>query len=335
MRRALRLAKQNLGRTSPNPSVGALVVKDGEIIAHGVTSPPGGAHAEIVALSECDANGAVLYSSLEPCSHHGRTGPCTETIISSGISCVVIAANDKNPEVDGKGVDALRSAGIEVITGILEDEAIALYTPYFHYITTKMPFVTLKIAQTIDGKMTWGDGKRKWITGVEADEFSHMLRKENDAILVGVGTVLKDDPRLTCRLSDGPDPVKIVLDSSLQTPPDAKVLAGRAIVFCTEKHDVEKYDVLKKKCDVVILESLDVRSVLDMLGELGITSVLVEGGPTIAGAFLKGFVHRMHVLIGDFAVGEGRGIEVPFSLSGMSVTQLGRDACMTGTIKYE
>lgn len=295
MLRALELADSQLGDVSPNPSVGAVIVKDGKIIAEGVTQKPGSDHAEIVALKKCsDARGATLYVTLEPCSHtNKRTPPCTDTIIKAGIKKVVVGVVDENPSVHGNGIKKLKEAGVDVTAGILEEEARRMHEFFFHWIKTKKPFVTLKCAMTMDGKMTWGDGKGKQVTGKAAQRHAHELRKTHDAVLVGVGTIIKDDPRLTCRLAKGRNPIRVVLDSTLRVPSNARVFDedGKTLVFCTKNPEKKKKELLEKKCEVIVAKEtdgrVDIDDVLRLLGKRDVTSVLVEGGIEVAAAFLS------------------------------------------------
>ncbi|MCD6129075.1 bifunctional diaminohydroxyphosphoribosylaminopyrimidine deaminase/5-amino-6-(5-phosphoribosylamino)uracil reductase RibD, partial [Candidatus Bipolaricaulota bacterium] len=230
MRRALELARLGEGYTRPNPLVGAVVVKDGEVIAEGYHARYGGPHAEMVALSRAGerARGADLYVNLEPCVHWGKTPPCVDRIIAAGIRRVILAARDPNPLVNGKGVDKLRSAGIEVVEGVLREEAEKLNEIFFHWVKTQRPFVALKLAMSLDGKIASRTGKSRWITGEEARKKVHELRRRYAAVLVGVNTVLTDDPQLTVREVEGPQPLRIVLDSRGRIPLSAKVLSGEA-----------------------------------------------------------------------------------------------------------
>jgi diaminohydroxyphosphoribosylaminopyrimidine deaminase / 5-amino-6-(5-phosphoribosylamino)uracil reductase len=246
--------------TSPNPWVGAVLVAEGGACFDGATQPPGGPHAEIVALRGAvdRTNGATLYSTLEPCSHHGRTPPCTDAIIAAGIRRVVVAIEDPDAKVAGRGIAALRAAGIDVTSGVAEADVRQQLAPYLVHRTTGRPFVVLKLAATMDGRIAAADGTSQWITGAEARADAHRLRAESDAIIVGAGTVRADDPSLTVRHVDGADPLRVVLGSA---PVQAKVHP------CLER-------------------SGDLGAVLDELGRLDLLQVLVEGGATVA--------HRFH-----------------------------------------
>jgi diaminohydroxyphosphoribosylaminopyrimidine deaminase/5-amino-6-(5-phosphoribosylamino)uracil reductase len=231
MRMALRLAARAGGRTSPNPMVGAVVVKNGRVIARGWHRKAGEPHAESIALAKAGAaaKGATLYVTLEPCSHTGkRTPPCSPLVIQSRVKRLVVAMIDPNPRVSGGGVRAIEQTGIEVVTGVLKEEAEKLNEAFIKHVTTGIPFVTLKIAQTLDGKIATAAGESQWITGGKAREEGHKLRNGNDAIIVGINTVLKDNPSLTTRIPGGRDPVRVVVDSGLRIPMNAKVITQRS-----------------------------------------------------------------------------------------------------------
>lgn len=344
MRRALDLAYKQLGNVSPNPSVGCVIVKDGEIIAEGVTQPPGGDHAEIVALAKAGekARGATLYVTLEPCCHEEkRTPPCTHAIADAGIARTVIATHDPNPAVSGKGEKVLASTGMAVDVGLLGEEARRCHEFYAKWITQRVPFVTLKIAMTLDGKLSWGDGKRKQITGDEARGRSHLWRAQNDAIMVGVETVLSDDPQLTTRLCEGRHPVRIVIDSRLRMPPSAALLRqpGRTVVFTTQARNAERHAELSTLCDVVIVGDADGRcdlaEVLAVLGELGITSVIVEGGPRLAASLIDSrLVDKARIFLAPFTRPDGiaalGSVKEAFSLADISIEKVGDDILISG-----
>ena len=250
MREALRIARNAEGRTSPNPLVGAVIVRDGKIIAEGWHRQAGTPHAEIHALNMAGslARGATLYVTLEPCSHFGRTPPCAKAIIDAGIKKVVAAMSDPNPKVAGRGFEILRSAGVEVEVGILEAEAHKLNEIFIKWVTHKLPFVTLKFACSLDGKIATSSGESQWISCEASRKFTHHLRDINDAILIGVGTVLADNPSLTTRLVEGKNPIRVIVDSKARTPLDAKVVtdkSARTIVAVTENASPEKISALK------------------------------------------------------------------------------------------
>lgn len=341
MRRALELAREGIGTARPNPCVGAVLVRDGEVIAEGRTQPQGN-HAEKEALAKCaDPRGATLFVTLEPCCHtEKRTPPCTDALIAAGIARVVVGMRDPNPLVDGKGIAALKAQGIDVVEGMLADECREVHAAFAKWIVTRRPFVTLKIACTLDGKVAWEDGARKNISNDQAWRRVHELRREHDAVLVGVGTVLRDDPLLTVRLVQGINPVRVVLDGKLRTPAGAKALNGDAktIIFCEEGASGEV------SADVVRIGvkdgQLDVAEALDVLGELGITSVLVEAGPSVAASFIDGgLVDRFLLIIAPFTMPGGRTwwerCTRRFSFVGVDVERLGEDLLLSGTLKYE
>lgn len=297
MNLAIDLAKSAKGQTSPNPLVGAIVVKNGAIVGMGAHLRAGEPHAEIHALKMAgnQAVGATLYVSLEPCCHHGKTPPCTDAILSSGVRKVVVATSDPHPLVAGSGIEILKDAGLEVVVGIQQQEAIQLNEVFFHYVQTRRPFVTLKTASTLDGKIATRSGHSRWITGVASRKEVHELRSMHDAILVGVGTVLADDPELTARYDGaiaGKQPVRIILDRQLRTPLNARVTqceAARTWIITTTASSQKKTEELSAKgVTVITLEGeLQIDHVLTVLGERGITSLLVEGGAEINAAFLQ------------------------------------------------
>ena len=249
MQRALELALQAEGNTSPNPMVGCVIVDaEGNIVGEGYHHKAGEPHAEVNALAEAKqmAQGATAYVTLEPCAHYGRTGPCCVALARAGIGKVVVACLDPNPKVAGQGLEYLRLQGIEVVTGVCEKEAKRLNERFFTWITKQRPFITLKYAMTLDGKIATATGDSKWITGEEARTFAHRLRKQHDAVLVGIGTVLEDDPELTTRLVRGKNPVRVVLDSSLKISLMAAVLNPLAdtIIFTGLDSDIVKAEAL-------------------------------------------------------------------------------------------
>jgi diaminohydroxyphosphoribosylaminopyrimidine deaminase/5-amino-6-(5-phosphoribosylamino)uracil reductase len=300
MHMALRLAAKAKGRTSPNPMVGAVVVKDGKVISRGYHRKAGEPHAEAIALKKAGrtARGATLYVTLEPCSHtKKRTPPCTPLVIQSGVKRVVVGMVDPNPHVSGGGIKAIETAGIEVVTGVLEAEARKLNEAFIKHVTKKLPFVTLKIAQTLDGKIATSSGESRWITGEKARQAGHRLRDECDAILVGINTVLKDNPSLTTRIPKGRDPVRVVVDSSLRIPFDAKILTqksnARTIVATLQgapKNKIKKIQDAGAQALTVkgAHGRVDLRDLMKKLGKQDIMSVVIEGGAEINAAALKG-----------------------------------------------
>ncbi|UKL00221.1 bifunctional diaminohydroxyphosphoribosylaminopyrimidine deaminase/5-amino-6-(5-phosphoribosylamino)uracil reductase RibD [Brevibacillus brevis] len=294
---ALELARSARGQTSPNPMVGAVIVKEGTIVGMGAHLRAGEPHAEVHALRMAGekAQGATVYVTLEPCSHYGKTPPCAEALIAADVRRVVVATLDPNPLVAGRGIEMLRAAGVEVAVGVREEEAKALNEVFFHYIQTRRPFVTVKTASTLDGKIASVTGHSRWITGAEARAEVHELRRQHDAILVGVGTILADDPLLTARKGEqrfGSQPVRVILDSQLRTPLDARVVQNtdaKTWIFTTDAAPREKHELLAARGVKVITTAgpIRVEKVLDTLGELGITSLLVEGGQEVNGSFLQ------------------------------------------------
>jgi diaminohydroxyphosphoribosylaminopyrimidine deaminase/5-amino-6-(5-phosphoribosylamino)uracil reductase len=293
---ALALAKQNIGCTSPNPSVGCLIVKNNQIIAQAATNFGGRPHAETIALEIAgkNAHGAVAYITLEPCSHQGVTSPCVATLIAAKISKVVIATKDPDPRVNGNGINLLKNAGIEVLLGVAESEAIKLNEGFFKSKLQNLPLVTLKLATSLDGKIALKNKNSKWISCEKSRQYAHQLRAENDAILVGIGTVLADDPALTCRLKDfeHKSPIRIILDSKLSFPLSAKMLDDCPkiplwIITNNFNTDEKSKILMDKGVKIINLESdKNIISTLHHLAQLGITRLLVEGGRTIATSFL-------------------------------------------------
>ncbi len=321
MRRALRLAAKGWGRTSPNPMVGAVLVKEGRAIGEGFHAQAGGPHAEILALSRAgeQAKGATLYINLEPCSHYGRTPPCAPTVIQYGVRRVVVGMEDPNPLVKGKGLEMLRNAGIDVEVGLLESDCRRLNESFIKYITTKQPFVILKIASTLDGKIATGQGESRWITGEKSRRFVHRLRSKVDGILVGIGTILKDDPLLTARLRGGRNPFRIILDSRLRIPERAKVIEQdpeRTILVTTESAPRERMDLFEKKgVRLLLLDTqqgrVNLKSLLIRLGEMELTSLLVEGGSEVNGSFLtQGLVDKIYLFLSPKLLGGHRSLGI-------------------------
>jgi len=307
MRLAIRLAKKARGKTSPNPLVGAVVVKGDEVVGKGFHRQAGKPHAEVVALNDAGekAKGGDLYVNLEPCNHYGRTPPCTRTIIDRGIKRVFVGMNDPNKAVEGGGGGCLRDNQIFVKTGVLKEECEKLNEVYIKYITEGRPFVIIKSAASLDGKIATRVGDTRWITNERSREFSHKLRSEVDGILVGIGTVLADDPRLTTRLSRRKckDPVRVVVDSRLKIPLRARVLSSESkagtIIAATEYADREKMRKLEELgVKVLIVDTkddlVDLEKLMYELGKLGVTSLLIEGGAEInASSFNNGIVDKV------------------------------------------
>jgi len=300
MREALRQARKGLGRTSPNPVVGAVIVREGEIVARGYHHRAGLPHAEVEALRKLEekTQGSTLYVTLEPCNHFGRTPPCTEAILKSGIQRVVVGMKDPNPLVSGSGCGFLEKNGVEVSTGLLESECRRLNEGYLKFVAHRRPFVMVKSALTLDGWTATSTGDSKWITNERSRQFVHGLRNRVDALLVGVGTVLADDPSLTTRLKggQGKDPVRIVVDTNLRTPLDAKVLGHTSdaqTLLVAGAHPRPEIRKKFQKNGVSIITCplkggrIDLGALMDILGERSMTTLLVEGGASIIGSLLR------------------------------------------------
>lgn len=359
MRVALELAKAALGQTSPNPAVGAVVVRDGEVVGLGTHLRAGEPHAEVHALRMAGekARGAVLYVTLEPCSHYGKTPPCTEQIIAAGIRKVVIACTDPNPRVQGTGIARLKQAGLEVVTGVCEAETRHLNRYFFKWVATGRPFVTVKTAATLDGKLAAYTGDSRWVTGEEARRQVHRLRRQHDAVMVGIHTVLHDDPQLTVRWDEGKSrpPLRVVLDSRLRLPLEARLVQDReapTIVYTTAQAPPAKQEALRRcGVEVVVVPvhegHVDGAAVLDDLGRRGVTAVLVEGGGTLNFSLLaRQLVDEVVMFIAPKLIG-GAGAPTPFDGTGfprmgdaiplahVQVEQVGEDLCITGTPMYK
>jgi len=299
LKKTFKLAKKGIPSAYPKPLVGAILVKNGKIIGQGYHKKFGGPHAEVIAIKNCIKNGnnpknSTLYVNLEPCSHHGKTPPCTDLIIRKGIKKVVFAVKDPNPKV--KGLEQLKKAGVEVDYGQFAREATALNKPFFKYQKTGLPYITLKLATSSDFKI-WSS-KIKKITGNEAQKFTHKLRSNSTSILTGINTILKDNPWLTTRLVKGNDPTPIILDSSLKIPKNSHVLINKKTIICTEKKS--------NKENILSFKSLsNLQPVLKKLAKLGHTNILIEGGQRIASSFIKqNLADRIIILISDKKLGK-------------------------------
>lgn len=355
MKLALQNALAMKGQTDPNPLVGSVIVNDNRIVGIGVHMKAGEPHAEIHAIRMAGehAHGATIYVTLEPCSHHGRTGPCAMAIREAGIKRVVIATLDPNPLVSGKGVAILQEAGIEVIVGVCEEESRRMNEVFNKFIVQKTPFVTLKSAITLDGKIASYTSDSRWITSAEAREDVHMLRNQNAAILVGVNTVIKDDPQLTTRLPNGKNPIRVIMDSTLRLPPEAKVVTdGEAPtwVFTSKSYESERRKVLEaagvKVFETRQTDRVDPSEVLQVLGEQLISSLLIEGGSEINGSFFeKKLVDKVITYVAPKLIGgrnaptflAGTGLEKmsdAVELSDVSVQTLGQDFKFVGYPVY-
>ncbi len=355
MRQAIELAKKGTGWVSPNPLVGAVIVKEGSIIGSGYHERYGELHAERNALAHCIESpaGATMYVTLEPCCHTGKQPPCTEAIIEHGIRKVVIGSRDPNPLVAGKGVQILREHGIEVVEDFLREECDVLNPIFFHYIQTKQPYVAMKTAMTLDGKIATYTGASKWVTGEEARLQVQKLRHQYRGIMVGVGTVLADNPSLTCRIDGGRNPMRIICDTHLQTPLDANVTdtsqAPTILATCnTNEADWQPY--LLKKCQILIVEEqrghLDLQDLVEKLGKMKIDSVLLEGGGTLNDAALQAeIVQKYYAYIAPKIFGgkdaktpvEGCGVAMPdeaVRLCNVKMEQIGTDYRLEGDVAY-
>jgi len=356
MARALGLAARGLGLTSPNPTVGAVLVRDGVVVGEGFHERAGAPHAEAVALGQAGpaARGATCYVTLEPCAHHGRTPPCADALVAAGVARVVAAGPDPNPRVDGRGLARLRAAGIDVVVGVGEAEARALNRAFFTFVTAGRPHVTLKSAMTLDGRIAAWDGTSRWITGEAARAEGHRLRFLADAVLVGIGTVLRDDPALTVRLPGAPpkEPYRVVADSRLRMPPDAQVLrAGdpsRTIVAGTAPAPRRRAATLRER-GARVLElpgegrRVDLRALLRALADLDVVAVLAEGGAELgAGLLDAGLVDRVAFFVAPRLLGGrtapgplggvGRSLKDALGVTGLSYRMVGEDLLIEGDV---
>jgi diaminohydroxyphosphoribosylaminopyrimidine deaminase/5-amino-6-(5-phosphoribosylamino)uracil reductase len=356
MKRALRLAEKGRGRTSPNPMVGAVLVKDGEVVGEGYHPRAGEPHAEIIALQRAggQARGATLYLNLEPCTHYGKTPPCVPAVIEAGVRKVVVGMEDPNPLVKGRGIEALRGAGLYVEVGILREECRRLNEAFSKYIVKREPFVILKVATTLDGKIATKTGESQWISGEASRRFVHKLRDQVDGVVVGIGTILRDDPSLTARIKGGRDPYRIVFDSQLRIPENAKVVEtfpSKTIVATTELAPRDKMERLKKKgVQVLIFDSaegrVDLRSCLHKVGEMGMMSLLVEGGAQINGSFLdQGSIDKILLFLSPKLIGDhqasgifgGQGVaylKEAISVRDLKVRRIGDDILLEGYLSH-
>lgn len=347
MKRAIELAKQGAGWTAPNPLVGAVVVKNGRVIGEGYHRKYGELHAERNALAACseDPAGATLYVTLEPCCHYGKTPPCTEIIIEKKIAKVVIGSRDPNPKVAGKGARILREHGIEVVEDYMREACDALNPVFFHYITTKTPYVVLKFAMTLDGKIATRTGASKWITGGAARNHVHQLRGRYAGILAGIGTVLADDPMLNCRIDGAHQPLRIILDSQLRIPMGSRLVRSAKeyplLIVCNEStrdreegtSRIQKLEEAGAKVWTLPEKNghPDLNVLMQRLGEEKIDSVLIEGGGTVNEAALKAhIVHHVYAYIAPKIFGgedaktpvEGSGIRLPQECANLRLAKI-------------
>ena len=352
MRQAVALARRGTGWTAPNPLVGAVVVKDGAVIGRGYHARCGGLHAERAALADCTASprGATMYVTLEPCCHQGRQPPCTDAILAAGIARVVVGSDDPNPLVAGRGLELLRANGVEVETGVLRTECDALNDVFFHYIRTKRPYVVMKYAMTMDGKIATRTGASRWITGEAARRRVHRDRHRYTAIMAGVGTVLADDPMLNCRIKGCKNPVRIICDTRLRTPLTSQIVrtAGEIPTILATCADPSLYGpYLDARCQVWTLPEkdghVDLCSLMEQLGVAEIDSVLLEGGGTLNWAALaSGIVQRVQAYVAPKLFGgdakspvEGQGVALPdqaVALKHTRVIRVGEDILLESEV---
>ncbi|HAP67262.1 MAG TPA: bifunctional diaminohydroxyphosphoribosylaminopyrimidine deaminase/5-amino-6-(5-phosphoribosylamino)uracil reductase RibD [Nitrospinae bacterium] len=364
MKRAIDLALTAKGRTSPNPVVGAVIIKGGKIVGEGCHKKAGTPHAEVNAINSAGKNAkdGIMYVTLEPCCHKGRTPPCTKTIIKSGIKKIVIGMVDPNPIISGKGIEELNGAGIQVSTGLLEKECKRLNEVYIKYITSKKPFVLLKIAMSLDGKIATCKRESKWITSEPSRERVHNLRDEVDAVMVGIGTVLQDNPNLTVSLKRGnvKNPIRIIVDSQLRIPMDSNIIKSasasrkaqksKVIIAATKKADAKKADILREKgINVIEIEEenkrINLPNLMEELGKMEITSIMIEGGSELNSAALEsGIVDKVIFFIAPKIIGGkesvpavgGRGFEKlsdSLNIRDVTVDRCGNDIVVEGYLK--
>lgn len=323
MRRAVELAKLGIGKVNPNPLVGAVIVKEGRIIGEGYHAKYGELHAERHAFSRLteEAEGAEMYVTLEPCCHHGKQPPCTQAIIEHGIKKVFVGSDDPNALVAGKGVQALQEAGVEVVTQVMKEECDALNPVFFHFITTKTPYVLMKYAMTMDGKIACDTGKSQWITGEEARSHVQETRDALMGIMVGIQTIISDNPRLTCRIPGGRNPIRIICDSHLRIPMEAEVVQTAKemkTVVATVSSEQEKISALREAgVKVLITDSadgkVDLQDLMQKLGQEKIDSILLEGGGTLnQSALQSGIVNHIQIYLAPKIFG-GTGKYTPVS----------------------
>ncbi len=359
MKLALELAKKGIGRVHPNPMVGAVIVKDGKILGQGYHKKCGEGHAEVNAFKDAEeknenVEGAEMYVTLEPCSHFGKTPPCADKIIEKKISKVFIGTLDPNPLVAGRGVKKLKDAGIYVEYGILESECYKLNEVFMKYIVKKEPFVVMKTGMSLDGKIATYSGESKWITEEKSREDVHNLRNELTGIMVGINTVLKDNPQLTCRVNGGRNPIRIIVDSTLKIPIDCKIVNTakevETIIATTDKANLDKINSLEDKgVKIIVVPSkngkVNLKELMTILGKLKIDSILLEGGGTLNfSALEEGIVDKVKIYIAPKIIGgkdsktpiEGKGIDNlkdAFKITNLSVSTIKEDILVEGYVE--
>jgi diaminohydroxyphosphoribosylaminopyrimidine deaminase / 5-amino-6-(5-phosphoribosylamino)uracil reductase len=354
MHRALDLAEKGRGQASPNPMVGAVIVRDGRIIGEGYHEGVGGPHAELSALraTETRTQGSTMYVTLEPCSFHGRTPPCADAVIEAGITRVMVAMTDPDKRVAGTGIIRMREAGITVGVGLMETEARHLNRPYIHHRTNGQPYTLLKLAQTLDGRIATQTGHSQWITGEEARRHTHLMRRDADAVLVGIGTVLADNPKLTVRHVEGRQPKRIILDSMARTPISSHILDTEAptTVCVTDAAPPDRMTALQETgTEILVLPSapsghIDLQALKQTLGAQQILTLMIEGGSQVATAFLNAqAVDQIACFIAPLIIGTGieaisnlniTHISQAIQLQDTEIKQLGKDLLLTGYPTY-
>ena len=348
MKLALREAARALGRTSPNPSVGCVIVKRGRVLASGRTQPPGRDHAEIDALKKLGmrADHATAYVTLEPCNHVGRTGKCSDALIAAGVERVVVGMRDPNPEVAGGGVKRLRARGVAVEVGVLEDDCRNHLRAWSHFVTTRRPWVTMKAAITLDGRLAARGGDSRWVSGEASRRHAHQLRNRADAVLVGARTVALDDPQLTARVPRGRDPLRVILDGKLTIPAQSRALSGALVIATLDA--APRADLAIESVEIVQVPGkngrVDLGEMLSALGRRGVTWLLVEGGGQVHGQLLAaGLVDDVMLYIAPKLIGAGGvplvGVEGPakmaqaWGLRDTRMQRLGEDFLLTGLVR--
>ena len=354
---ALELAEKGRGNVEPNPMVGAVLVKDGGIVGRGYHQVFGGAHAEINAIKEGGTNcrGAALYISMEPCAHYGKTAPCVDAIIKAGIKKVVTAVFDPNPITSGKGIQKLKGAGIEVVMGVMETQARRLNAPFFKLMQQGLPYITVKWAMSVDGKIATRTGESKWITSEESRKYVHKIRGQMDGILVGINTVVRDNPLLTCRIEGGQNPKRIVVDSNAVLPINSRLLStineGEIIVAVSKNAQRNRIEKLEQMgCKIVQTEDIndrvDLHELFRRLGEMELTNILVEGGSRVITSVIEDrLADRVMVFVAPIIIG-GAGAKSPVLGTGINkiseaaeideieIKRFSNDIVIEGTLKY-